>query len=99
MELRESMLNMNSVQHAVGGAKTFYSDTLAMLMEVRRFATIREVKRGHVRILQKLIELGANVSAKDMAGRAPLHHCFAGYGNAATTVMAELLLQAGGGRV
>lgn len=95
LELRESILNMNSVQHVLGGAKTFYSDKPAMLMEVSRFATIREVKRGHVRILQKLIELGANVSAKDMAGRAPLHHCFAGYGNATTTIMAELLLKAG----
>jgi len=95
LEVRESMMNMNSVLHVVGGAKVFYSDKPAMLMEVNRLATIMEVKRGHIRILKKLIELGANISAKDVAGRTPLHHCFAGYGNAATAAMAELLLQAG----
>jgi len=95
LELRESMMNMNSVLHVVCGAKVFYSDKPAMLMEVRRCEAIMEVKRGHIMILKKLIELGANISAKDMSGCTALHHCYVGYGNAATAAMSELLLQAG----
>ena len=95
LELRESMMNMNSVLHVVSGARFFYSDKPAMLMQAQALATIMEVKKDHVKILKKLIELGANMSAKDVAGRTALHHCFAGYGNTTTAAMAELMLQAG----
>ena len=95
LELRESMMNMSSVQHVVSGARYFYSDKPAMLRQAQALATIMEVKKDHVKILKKLIELGVNMSARDVAGRSALHFCFAGYGNATTAAMAGLMLQAG----
>ena len=45
--------------------------------------------------MKKLIELGANIHAKDVAGYTPLHHCLTGMGNSITRSMARELLQAG----
>ena len=88
-------MNMNCVQHVVAGAKMFYSDLPVMLAEKQRVGAVMELKSDHVKIIKKLIKLGANTSAKDMAGRTPLHHCFGGYGNTTTSAMAELMLEAG----
>ena len=88
-------MNMNSVLHVVAGAKIVYSDRPLMLAEKQRIEAAMEVKSDHVKIIKKLIKLGANTSAKDMAGRTTLHHCFGGLGNATTSTMAELMLEAG----
>ena len=52
-------------------------------------------KMEHVKILLKLIEMGANVNAKDISGATPLHHCLTSYGNETTLIMAEILLKNG----
>ena len=66
-----------------------------MLAEKRRMQGVLEVKHGHMKILKKLIELGVDLTVKDVAGRTFLHHCFSGCGNATTTAMAEVVLKAG----
>ena len=54
-------------------------------------ATLK-VEREWVKILRKLIALGA---ARDFAGFTPLHHCVQRMGNDVTLSMAEILLEAG----
>ena len=52
-------------------------------------------KKDHEKILAKLIELGANINAKDVAGYTPLHHCVTCSSNSITLSMARQLLKAG----
>ena len=40
-----------------------------MLAEKRRMQGVLEVKHGHMKILKKLIELGVDLTVKDVAGR------------------------------
>ena len=63
--------------------------------EKRKMEGVMEVKYDHMKILEKLIELGADLKVKDVAGCTFLHHCFSGCGNAMTTAMAEVVLKAG----
>ena len=93
--MRESLMNFPALLHVVCGAKVIYSDQPAMLAEKRRMQGVLEVKHGHMKILKKLIELGANLTVKDVAGRTFLQHCFSGCGNATTTTMAEVVLKVG----
>ena len=93
--MRESLMNFPALLHVVCGAKVIYSDQPAMLAEKRRMQGVLEVKHGHMKILKKLIELGVDLTVKDVAGRTFLHHCFSGCGNATTTAMAEVVLKAG----
>jgi len=53
------------------------------------------VKEDHEKILKKLLELGANIHAKDVAGYTPLHHCLTCVSNSVTLRMARELLKAG----
>ena len=49
----------------------------------------------HVRILEKLLELGAKVNVRDSAGYTPLAHCLTSAGNETTFKMARMLLEKG----
>ena len=95
LENRESLMNMSAVFHVIEGARTFRGD--GDRMKDHRIAAnmIKEVKEGHEKILKKLIELGANIHAKDVAGYTPLHHCLTSVGNSVTLTMARELLRAG----
>ena len=48
-----------------------------------------------MKILIKLISLGADVNVHDVAGLTPLHHCVTRFGNEVTFKMAEQLIRAG----
>ena len=94
--MRESsMNNMPALLHLVCGAKVFHSNQPSMLAEKRRMEEVMEVKDDHMRILEKLIQLGADLSVKDVAGYTFLHHCFSGSSNATTSAMAKVVLKAG----
>ena len=93
--MRESLMNVPALLHVVCGAKVIHSDLPMMLAEKRRIQGVLEVKHDHMKILKKLIELGADLTVKDVAGCTFLHHCFSGVGNAMTTAMAEVVLKAG----
>ena len=95
LNMRESLMNVPALLHVVCGAKVVHSDQPAMLAEKRRMQRVLEVKHDHMKILEKLIELGADLTVKDVAGCTFLHHCFSGCGNATTTAMAEVVLKAG----
>eukprot|EP00088_Acartia_fossae_P012865 TRINITY_DN1665_c0_g1_i1.p1 TRINITY_DN1665_c0_g1~~TRINITY_DN1665_c0_g1_i1.p1 ORF type:complete len:484 (-),score=131.38 TRINITY_DN1665_c0_g1_i1:879-2330(-) len=49
----------------------------------------------HLEILDKLIDLGADVNVHDLAGYTPLHHCLTASCNDMTYEMAEKLLEKG----
>ena len=91
LEKRESLLNVSAVFHVIIGARCLYGDNAL-------FASVREKienKNGHILILSKLLEMGVDLKAKDMAGYTPLHHCLTSMRNHTTLTMAEMLLKAG----
>ena len=66
------------------------------MKEARMEANLmKKVQNDHEKILAKLIKLGANIHAKDVAGYTPLHHCLTFSSNPTTWSMAKQLLEAG----
>ena len=95
LENRESLMNMSAIFQVFIGARSFLGEN-ELLKGHRMVANqMMAVKNDHKRILTKLIELGANIHAKDVAGYTPLHHCLTSFSNSITMSMARELLQAG----
>ena len=85
----------NAIFHVIIGARTIYSDQ-ASFREIQGIARkTLNVKKDHIKVLKKLISLGAEVNVHDIAGYTPLHHCVSAFGNEVTRQMAEILLKAG----
>merc|ERR1719470_554377 len=96
LEARESLLNVSAVFHVIIGARTLCGEKNPQHRDIqKRTSTLMTVKGEHEKILAKLIELGANIHAKDVAGYTPLHHCMSSTGNSITRSMARQLLKAG----
>jgi len=95
LEMRESLMNVSAVFHVIHGARTLYATN--PVFRSKQIAAHRnmKIKNEHQKILDKLIELGANIHAKDVAGYTPLHHCLTIYTNPTTLSMARQLLKAG----
>ena len=92
---RESLLNVPALFHVILGAREAYcskGDYFRMYLE-QVFSL--ELKDGHMNILIKLLSLGADVNAKDVAGRTPLDYCTSYNFNDVTLMMAEKLIRAG----
>ena len=81
LSMRESLMNVPALMHVVLAATTLPAE--------------EPLSSDHMKVLEKLIELGADLSVKDVAGKTFLHHCFAGISNPTTRAMAELVLKAG----
>merc|ERR1719427_1150088 len=95
LEVRESLLNVSAVFHVIIGARTLCGKN-PLFRDIQLAAhRIMDVKNEHQKILTKLLELGANMHAKDIAGYTPLHHCLTAYSNPTTLSMAKQLLVAG----
>ena len=93
---RESLLNISAIFHVIQGARVFKDEfakerTLGHAKETLSL----NVKNDHMKILIKLISLGADVNVHDVAGYTPLHHCVTRFGNELTFKMAEQLIRAG----
>merc|ERR1719392_199885 len=95
LEHRESLMNMSAIFHVIAGARTLHGDSDRMKEYRIEARKIGNVKEDHEKIFRKLIELGANIHAKDVAGYTPLHHCLTSVGNSITLSMARELLLAG----
>ena len=81
---RESLANFGALFHVILGAKAkaYYPEN------------VHDLKSGHVRILKKLLSLGAEVNVHDVAGFTPLH--IAGmFAGEVSAVIAKLLIEAG----
>ena len=81
LSMRESLMNVPALIHVVLGATTLSAE--------------EPLSHDHMKVLEKLIELGADLSVRDVAGKTFLHNCFAGTSNPTTRAMAELVLKAG----
>jgi len=95
LEVRESLLNVSALFHVINGARTLCGNNPLYRETKIAAARMMEVKNEHQKILTKLLELGANIHAKDVAGYTPLHHCLTAYSNSVTLSMARQLLVAG----
>ena len=85
---RETMLNISAIFQAIIGAKMGIVTIDENGKEIGKCD-------GHLKIVIKLISLGADVNVRDVAGYTPLHHCLNVYGNDVTFKMAERIVRAG----
>jgi len=91
LEKRETLYNISAIFLVIIGSR-------CLTNTFPQFDSMREEvdnKEGHTRILRKLLELGASLSARDIAGYTPLHHCLTAMATPTTLNMAVLLLKAG----
>ena len=91
LEKRETLYNISAIFLVIIGSR-------CLTNTFRQFDSMREEvdnKEGHTQILSKLLELGASLSARDIAGYTPLHHCLTAMATPTTLNMAVLLLKAG----
>jgi len=92
---RESLMNVSAIFHVVVGARAL-AEKHPDLAEVQKLSERNlTVKNEHIKILEKLISLGADVNVRDVAGFSPLHYCAQIHGNKTTLKMAEILIKAG----
>ena len=56
---------------------------------------LMNIAKRYKKCLLRLISLGADVNARDMAGFTPLHHCGGPNANEINVILAEVLLKAG----
>merc|ERR1719369_1629540 len=80
LEVRETQLNFSALFHVVKGAMTSNDSA---------------TDSRHVECLSKLIDLGANIEARDFAGFTPLFYCVTKFASPASVKMAKILLRRG----
>jgi len=96
LKRREGYLQLSAVFMVIIGARQFYRTGMPMgnekfICPLRH----RKIYRQHQEVLERLVELGANLNVHDIAGYTPLHHCLTCSGNEYTVKMAEFLLEKG----
>jgi len=91
LEKRETLYNISAIFLVIIGSRCL-TNTFPQFDSMRDEV---ENKEGHTQILSKLLELGADLSARDIAGYTPLHHCLTAMATPSTLNMAVLLLKAG----
>ena len=79
IERRETLLRMPALMHVIVGARCQAGGPGS----------------DHMAVMEILLEAGADIQCKDMAGYTPLHHCLTMYGNDLTLKMAKRLIEAG----
>ena len=91
LEKRETLYNISAIFLVIIGSRCL-TNTFPQFDSMRDEVNNKE---GHTQILSKLLELGADLSARDIAGYTPLHHCLTAMATPTTLNMAVLLLKAG----
>ena len=94
VERRETLYNFSALFHVVKGASMTLDDTGRAYNTKSKFVD-RSKQPKHLQCVAKLIELGANVNAKDMLGATPLFFCVMKSRNPATMKIAKFLLDNG----
>ena len=75
LERRETSMRFSPIFAAITGARTAASSTSGGAREL-----------SHLEVVRALVEAGANVHARDIAGYSPLAHCVGGFGDMAATL-------------
>jgi len=92
LKKRETMLHTGGIFHVVIGARNIFEGS-PLLEETVQHRGLPGM--NHIRIFEKLLQLGAEVNVHDFAGYTPLHHCLTSAGNETTFAMAKVLLGKG----
>lgn len=94
LERRETLYNFSALFHVIKGASTTLDESGRNYNTKCKFVDHSKQPK-HLQCAVKLIELGANVNARDMLGATPLFFCFMRYRNLATLKIAKILLDNG----
>jgi len=86
LEKRESVLRLSPLLGCIAGARVVSDD---------RFSPSMRLEANHVGLAHFLIQSGARIDAKDVAGYSCLHHCCTATANSLTLEIARLLIDAG----
>ena len=73
LNTRETLKRRGALHHAVVGAVELCSDNMERYRQ--EVAAVMPVKNDHIKIVLKLISLGAEVNMPDFIGETPLHLC------------------------
>lgn len=99
LKRREGYMQYNAIFLPILGARVLWCEQFAAVPDQQFQAGIRlqhnRCFRKNMKMLKKLVELGADVNVHDLTGYTPLHHCLTGSGNRYTMEMAEFLLDNG----
>jgi hypothetical protein len=97
LEKRESILRKSPLLQCINGARFMRCDErpqqLARLPE--KYAHLRSGTPDHLGVARLLIDAGANVNARDIAGFSCAHHCVTSVASEQSLEIAPLLAQAG----
>eukprot|EP00111_Clytia_hemisphaerica_P003346 TCONS_00009554-protein len=94
LERRETLYNFSALFHVIKGASTTLDETGRQYNAKTKFVD-RSKQPKHLQCAAKLIELGANVNARDMLGATPLFFCVMRYRNPVTMKIGKILLDNG----
>ena len=94
LERRETIYNFSALFHVVKGASMTLDEEGRTYNTKCKFVD-RSKQPKHLQCAVKLIELGANVNAKDMLGATPLFFCVMKSSNPVTIKIAKVLLDNG----
>ena len=75
LNTRESLKRRGALHHAVQGAVALCGDDPNTERYRQEVAAVMPVKNDHIKIVLKLISLGAEVNMPDFIGETPLHLC------------------------
>ena len=97
LKKRETMKNVCAIFFVIDGAKKLNVIDHPKVMKIPEDAKRKMgVKNDHIKILKKLVSLGADVNARDIAGFTPLHYCVSQLSQRPIiTEMATILFEAG----
>ena len=93
LSMRESLFNITAVFHVVHGARKLYSEDGGVFRKISGKHNVEN--DGHVKILDKLLSLGAEVDPRDIGGRTPLSVAMTTGSIHVTLKLAERLIKAG----
>ena len=69
LSMREYLMNIPALMHVVMGARITHTEDPFLLVEKEELEKVLDAKCDHIKILERLIELGADLSVKNIAGK------------------------------
>ena len=95
LELRESSLHMAALHYVIAGARTIDPIKSNINKFPKHICVKVTDETDHIGSIKYLLEMGARVEAKDVAGHTPLHHCVTLVANNLSLEIARILIKIG----